>query len=231
MFLYLRFLFDACRHDLICNLGVKSIQALLCLKQFGLKGLVDHLKFNLNGISHVPIVVTLLLHLSVEHLECLVDLSDLFGGDVLRVNTPLGIVFCLVLQLCFYFINRGQELLFQCRDHIVKPSHLCLHHCVNVRNVFESCFLEFLHPLADSHSISFCSVQALVHITLYFFDGRALIAKLLAQNLRLLRKSNLRVFLCRFYDLVHGLEALLDLLHESALTLKTQPLVLFKLVQ
>ena len=58
-----------------------------------------------------------------------------------------------------------------------------------------------------------------------------MVAKLLAQNLSLLGKSHLRVLLGRLDYLVHSLKTLLDLLHESALALKTQPLVLLKLVQ
>ena len=97
--------------------------------------------------------------------------------------------------------------------------------------MLESSFLEFLHPLAVSHCLGFCGIQALINVTLDFFDRRAVVAKLLAENLSLLRKSHLRVLFSRLDDLVHGLKTLLDLLHESALALKTQPLVLLKLVQ
>ena len=68
------------------------------------------------------------------------------------------------------------------------------------------------------------------HVTFYFVDSLILCAKLLSNDLRLLRKRHLTMLFGRFNNLVHGLQPFLDLLHQSALTFESKPLIRLELV-
>ena len=182
-------------------------------------------------IGSLAPIIGALANLRVKLFYSLVDFLDLLRLDVFVIDSPLSVFHAEVLVLLLEILDAADQVLLDGGNHLLEAGHLRLDHPVHVVDVLGRGLLQVDQSLLRVADLLLNHTLPTKDICLHLLESLVLGADLLTHDGSLMGQVDCVLLLGTLDYLIHRIEAILHLFHESALALQTLPLIVFQLVE